>query len=140
MADNDTVRSDVWMSFQKIPEKKNKVKCKICSKEQAYYGGTTNLREHLLSKHPLQYKSQPSTSTGKKQGTLHSFTRPTCCPEPRAAEITDRISNMRPIQMVEGEGFRELLSYFEPGYTIPSRKYFSSNIQHKHVLGKQKLS
>ena len=41
--------------------------------------------------------------------------------------------------MVEGEGFRELLSCLEPGYTIPNRKYFSSNIQHKHVLGKQKL-
>ena len=41
--------------------------------------------------------------------------------------------------MVEGEGFRELMSYLEPGYTIPSRKYFSSTIQRKHVLGKQKI-
>ena len=28
-----------------------------------------------------------------KVRTLHSFNRPTHCPEPRAAEITDRISN-----------------------------------------------
>ena len=34
-----------------------------------------------------QYKSQPSTLTGKKQGTLHSFTTPARCAEPRAAEI-----------------------------------------------------
>ena len=37
MADNDRVRSEVWMFFQKIPEKMNKLICKICSKEIAYY-------------------------------------------------------------------------------------------------------
>ena len=94
MADNDRVRSDVWMSFQKIPEKKNKVKCKTCLKELAYHGATTNLRE---------------------QEARYSFTRP--------AEITDRISNMiaqdmRPIQMVE-EGFRELLSCLALSQDIP---------------------
>ena len=41
--------------------------------------------------------------------------------------------------MVEGEEFRGLISYLEPGYTIPSRKHFSSTIQHKHALGKEKL-
>ena len=144
MADN-RVRSDVWTSFEKLSEKKNKVKCKICSKELAFHGGTTNLREHLLSKHPLQYKSQPSTSSsGGKQGTLYSFARPTRCAEPRATEITDKISSMiamdmKPIQMVEGEGFRSLMSYLEPGYTIPSRKHFTSTIQHKHILRKEKL-
>ena len=102
-------------------------------------------RRILVAKHPLQYKGQPSSSkSSPKQGTLLSFARPTRCSEPRAKEITDRISYMiaadtRPIQMVEGEGFRRLITYLEPGYTIPSRKQFSTIIQHKHVLGKEKL-
>ena len=146
MPADDRVRSDVWTWFEKLPKKKNRVKCKICTKGIAYSGGTTNLREHLVAKHPLQYKGQPSSSKSspKQQGTLLSFTRPTRCSEPRAKEITDRISYMitadtRPIQMVEGEGFCRLITYLEPGYTIPSRKQFSTIILHKHVLGKEKL-
>ena len=43
-------------------------------------------------------------------------------------EITRRIAEMvardlRPISIVEGVGFRHLLSYMKPGYHVPSYTY-----------------
>ena len=44
--------------------------------------------------------------------------------------------DMKPIRMVEGEGFQSLLAFLEPGYKIPSRKHFSKL---NHQLAKAKL-
>ena len=41
--------------------------------------------------------------------------------------------------MVEGQGFRDMMTYLEPGYIIPSRKQFTALIQHKHDLAKEEL-
>ena len=41
--------------------------------------------------------------------------------------------------MVEGQGFRDMMTYLEPGYTIPNRKQFTALIQHKHNLTKEEL-
>ena len=53
------------------------------------------------------------------------------CSAERAKEITKRISAMvardlRPISMVEGDGFKHLMSYVEPGYTVPSHTNIAS--------------
>ena len=40
------------------------------TKKNAFHGGTTNLREHLSSKHPLQYKAET-----QKQTTLYDYTK-----------------------------------------------------------------
>ena len=58
-----SVESDVWKYFEKSAEF-NKAKC---SKLLSYRGGTSNLREHLLTQHPLSYKPKASS---KKQATL----------------------------------------------------------------------
>jgi len=49
------------------------------------------------------------------------------------------VQDLRPIRIVECEGFRSLLSYLEPGYTLPSRKNFVSDINHKFEMCKGKL-
>jgi len=51
--------------------------------------------------------------------------------------ITERVINMvaidlKPITMVEGEGFVDLLHNLEPGYKLPSRKHVTKMIQKKH--------
>ena len=135
--------SDVWKYFTKTPDKKKAI-CSICHKELAYSGGTTNLRDHVSSKHPLQYFPAGKTATGSKTTTLDGFVRPSKCSEARAKGITDRVSQMivqdlRPIRLVECEGFRNLLSYLEPGYTLPSRKQFNMDINHKFEACKDKL-
>ena len=48
-------RSDVWTWFVKCDGRK-KAKCNLCGKKLAFHGGTTNLQEHLLAKHSLDYK------------------------------------------------------------------------------------
>ena len=48
-------KSDVWQYFTKDKERK-KAKCQLCSKELAFHGGTTNLREHLMNRHSGSYK------------------------------------------------------------------------------------
>ena len=63
------------------------------------------------------------------KGTLESFLKPKVCPAGRASEITDRIVDMiafdlRPIAIVEGDGFKRMMATLEPGYTCPSRKHF----------------
>ena len=49
-------RSDVWDFFEKLPDTDKKVRCILChpQKDFAFHGGTTNLREHLSSKHPFR--------------------------------------------------------------------------------------
>ena len=59
-------------------------------------------------------------------------------------EITNCILNVicldiRPIRMVECEGFKRWLSYLEPGYTIPSRKHFTKLLRLKHASCSEKL-
>ena len=132
--------SNVWDSFLKLPEK-NKGKCKLCSKELAFHGGTTNLRDHLIAKHPLTLPRNINKPTSQN---ILLFIQPTWCNEAKAEGISERVSemiamDMRPIQMVEGKGFWRLMSYLEPGYTVPSRKSFTTHINNKHTIGKTKL-
>ena len=83
-------------------------------------------------------------SSKAKQTSLDSVLKPRQCSESRSREITERVINMiamdmRPIRMVECKGFKELLSFLEPGYTLPSRKHVRDIIQYKHDLGIKQL-
>ena len=69
--------SDVWKFFEKTVDS-SKAKCSLCSKQLSYRGGTSNLRDHLISQHPFNYKPKASN---KKQVTLDSFSKPRHCPE-----------------------------------------------------------
>ena len=142
--------SDVWKWYKKLSDK-TKVECTLCEKKIAYRGGTTNLRNHLMSKHPLTYKPKTKKGEGssmgsvlKMQTTLDTAVKPRCCSESRAKEISERILlmivlDLRPVRAVEGHGFKDLMHYLKPGYTVPSRKHFTKLLRHKHSLSKEKL-
>ena len=51
----DGSRSNVWKHFEKVKDLP-KAKCKLCSKELSYRGGTMNLHDHLTSQHPACYE------------------------------------------------------------------------------------
>ena len=130
--------SDVWEYFEKVADTK-KAMCTICNKEFAYLGGTTNLCNHITSKHALNYCPDI-----KKKNTLDGFLRPAKCSDARMKNITDRVTQMivqdlRPIRVVECDGFRDLISYLEPGYVLPSRKQFTADINLKHARCKEVL-
>ena len=110
----------------------------------AYSGGTMNLCDHLTLKHTLQYFPTSRATTGSKTTTLDGFLKSSKCSESCAKSIMDRVSQMivqdlRPIRIVEYEGFKNLLSYLEPGYTLPSQKQFSTDMAHKFELCKEML-
>jgi len=105
-----------------------------------------NLRNHLASKHWRQYKPEIDMSTveGRKKSTLVDFVRSAKCSDTHARCITDRVTQMlvtdlRPIQTVECDGFHSLIKYLELGYTLLSRKHFTANFTLEHATCKQCL-
>ncbi|XP_049331875.1 E3 SUMO-protein ligase ZBED1-like [Astyanax mexicanus] len=54
-----------------------------------------------------------------------------------AAELSESIlqmiiKDMRPLAIVEGQGFREMINTFHSGYTLPSRRYFTDLMEKKY--------
>ncbi|CAH2095774.1 unnamed protein product [Euphydryas editha] len=49
--------SIVWRFFDRVEENKRcvAVLCKLCDTQYKYFGNTTNLRTHLVNKHPIQW-------------------------------------------------------------------------------------
>lgn len=47
----------VWRFFDRLQEDKRcvAVLCKLCDTQYKYFGNTTNLRTHLVNKHPIQW-------------------------------------------------------------------------------------
>lgn len=47
----------VWRFFDRLEEDKRcvAVLCKLCDTQYKYFGNTTNLRTHLVNKHPIQW-------------------------------------------------------------------------------------
>ena len=140
-------RSDVWDFFTKVPGGK-KVLCGLCKNEYSYLGATSNLREHLLRYHKEKYKRNESgsnkASDGKEQTSMDAFFTRSKCPPSRAKKITELIAfmvakDLRPAAVVDGEGFKRLLSYLEPGYVIPSSVHIMDVIRRKYTVAKEKL-
>ena len=87
--------TDVWKHFTKSVGQP-KAMCSLCGKVIAYRGGTTNLRNRLLYKHPLVYSPKDTTAKGlgKKQSSLDTVIKARFCSEAKAMEITDCILNV----------------------------------------------
>ncbi|CAM4503155.1 unnamed protein product [Leuciscus chuanchicus] len=59
--------------------------------------------------------------------------------EPRGSLLHESSSNIRPLAAVQGEGFREILHFFEPGYDIPSYKTLWNTIKHQYDSMREKI-
>lgn len=46
--------------------------------------------------------------------------------------LTMLVKDMRPMSMVDGEGFREMISQFNPEYILPSRTHFTHLMEKKY--------
>ncbi|KAJ2954895.1 hypothetical protein O0L34_g3217 [Tuta absoluta] len=62
------VSSVVWQFFDRLEENNRcvAVLCKLCDSEYKYFGNTTNLRAHLIKKHPLQWEFRQNNLDGQK--------------------------------------------------------------------------
>ena len=138
--DGKKYKSQVWKFFTK--KGKRAVTCNVCNAGLAYHGGTSCMLQHLKRKHPCEHIVKPEEK--QKQKKLDTFTRKHACSAERADVISDRIANMiikdlRPINIVNGKGFQELISFLEPGYRLPSHTHFTSLIERKYTVVKQTI-
>ena len=66
------------------------------------------------------------------------------CSAQHASAITDLIAefvaqDLRPLRVVEGEGFKRLMGYIEPDYKVPSRIHVTSICHKKYDKIKEEL-
>ena len=125
--------------------------CKHCKHGVAHGGGTTNLRNHLRVNHPSLYeellsssKDSQGESSGSKQDTMDRFLHSSTSGEKlssssqRAKMLSDAIAefiarDMRPVNVVDGLGFLNLMHVAEPRYITPCRKTIMELIQRKYT-------
>ena len=146
--------SAVWEFFTISEKDRRFAICKTCSSDISRGGTTTkdfntsNLKGHLQSKHVAEYndflkldkkrqdalaaKKLQSTSSTKTQSVAAAFekVKPLPADSARAKGGTRKIMEMialddQPFTVVENEGFRGVLEYFEPRYTLPSRRHMA---------------
>ncbi|XP_077065670.1 E3 SUMO-protein ligase ZBED1-like [Siphateles boraxobius] len=94
--------------------------------------------QHLNRRHPFHAVSPSIAETSNSQRSMDSFVRPAqSCTVQEAAIFTESILNMlvtdmRPLSMVEDKGLRDMISTFNPKYSLPSRTYFTQPMEKKH--------
>ena len=118
---------------------------------------TTNLVQHLTSKHPEVYAKyqERKTNQGPKQPKetrkqsieqqlflieVQDLTKTWNINDARAQQVHRKVSEMvaidcQPISVVEDVRFRQVLRTLEPRYQCPSRKYFTETIIPKIYSG-----
>ena len=137
----------VWKFFSTLQDRKS-VQCQLCPAGNrdgvlAYHGGTSSMREHLKRRHYTAFCEVATTANDSsdtpvsKQTRLDNFCHSVVCPRTRLKAITDCmagviIKDLRPISLVDGEGFQSLMSFVEPGYHLPSATYFTKEIGLKY--------
>ena len=80
-------------------------------------------------------------SSSKQTSLATTFWK--CSPQ-LAAAITDRIGefvarDLRQLSVVDGNGFKQLMNYLEPGYKVPSRTHVTSICHKKFDFLKEQL-
>ncbi|XP_069374455.1 E3 SUMO-protein ligase ZBED1 isoform X1 [Paralichthys olivaceus] len=133
-----TKTSKVWEHFSLVTANK-KITCKVCKADLAYHGSTSVMQEHLKRKHVGQLNETESDSPRpKKRATMDPFLqkRQMCTPQ-RATALTESvlqmlIYDMRPLSVVDGAGFQQMIAQFNPDYILPSRTHFTHLMQQKY--------
>ena len=78
-----------------------------------------------------------SLALRKWQSNMNEFLQKKDCSPTFAAALTDSVLNMiikdmRPLSMVEDEGFRAMVNTFQPGYCLPKRTCFTNMMERRY--------
>ena len=98
------------------------------------------MNNHLRWKHPTRWSETETvdranvgaSASGARQTTMRQFAAKKC-EKGRSDSITNLIGemvalNMQPMSVVEDEGFKNLIRFLEPDYTMPCRKTVISRV------------
>ncbi|XP_061445480.1 E3 SUMO-protein ligase ZBED1-like isoform X2 [Rhineura floridana] len=123
---------------------KSKIICKLCGVRLSYSGNTTNLRQHLIYKHRCEYNQLVGTqTTALDKGVVG--TGEFGAPRPPAPGRTTRavadfiVLDLMPVEVVEGEGFGQMLGVLDPSYKPPDANSLAHTVlkdMYTHVKGK----
>ena len=151
-------KSPLWQHFGFAVDKDGKrlsekvVHCRLCLKEVGFSRNTTNLCQHIEKWHREQL---PCTSASASSTSSHSTTLQTTLDTyksvPKMAKSSSRwkeitrslchflAKDMRPLALVEGEGFKSFMTVVQPAYEVPSRKHVLSVIKSIYTDEKAKV-
>ena len=129
-------KATCWEYFEKVLNSENstkgkakyRVSCTFCGDELAYHGATSAMHEHLKRKHPIETAADQPQPKAAKQMKLEAFTA--CKTSKEGADHINTlvtgviVRDLRPVNIVNGDGFKALMAYLEPGYRLPSDRYF----------------
>ena len=103
------------------------------------------MRDHLQRTHGAIYFPEFESAGCSGQKKIESALKVQRCSAERTRILDNLIvglavKDLRPTRIVEGEGFRKLMEYCEPGYTVLSRKHFGKLILEQYMKGKALLA
>jgi len=104
--------------------------------------------KHLQLKHPYRVssssysKAEPKPKFARMDAFLEGSSR--TCNASRADKLNNLIclmivKDLRPLSTVEGDGFKSLISFSEPGYNIPGRTFFTFKLRNMYANLKDSL-
>jgi len=125
-------RSAVWQYF--VETEPGKVSCQLCNTKLVYRGGSTGtMSNHLKYKHKTMAASLLASSPARggtvqaslklKQPSITAFKTPVMSRDKwirattKLAEFCAR--DLRPISLVEGDGFKNFMHEVAPDYKLP---------------------
>ncbi|XP_053307988.1 E3 SUMO-protein ligase ZBED1-like [Spea bombifrons] len=131
---------------------KTKIICKLCGVRLSYSGNTTNLRQHLIYKHRREYNELVGTqgavvdpqknnidSVSPRETASRAIVTPTVGRTTKAvAEFIVR--DLMPVEIIEGEGFSQMLSIMDPNYKLPAASFLAHTVlQEMYIQAKLKV-
>lgn len=128
------IKSEIWDHMEKIHA--NVIKCKLCSKEFSYSGGTTTLSRHLYTTHQKVMSFTNTQSMIKEAVTpiqpklMFNKCRFSQVRQEKATQLLTKfiILNMLPLSLVDDAAFADFVNLLEPEYKIPCRQTFTDRL------------
>ncbi|XP_014437169.1 calcyclin-binding protein isoform X2 [Pelodiscus sinensis] len=123
-------RSAAWNHFTKISE--DAVRCKLCSGELKYAKSTGSMLNHLKLKHPFLSCDTESRNQAALTAFISGNSRK--CTAEREEQLTELLctmitTDMLPVSVIEGSGFRALMNFVEPEYNVPVRQTITLRLE-----------
>ena len=144
-------KSVVWKYFgieknsSGVAERDRRVTCKICAQKVAHGGGTTNLKNHLKTNHRAEFEELYGSEQVANQTSMDRFVQSSPSSSikklphnsTRAVELSNAVvefvvRDLRPVSVVDGYGFLNLMETAEPRYTVPCRRTIMNLIDRKY--------